>query len=97
MTADALAGDKPTAMVLLKSDSESPSEHLPAIHSMGCPGRVVADRRFPTAAENCWRRPGADSDRRGNPDVFIARAKIVADRCTAPLEVVMDSRRQDWL
>ncbi len=98
MTADALAGDKLIAMVLLKSDSESPSEHLPAIHSMGCLGRVVADQLLPDGRYNLLLRGlGRIRIVEEIPTAQLYRsvqAKIVADRCTSPLEVVMDLRRQ---
>jgi Lon protease-like protein len=44
MTADALATDRLIAMVLLKSGPEV--EKLPALHSIGCLGKIVADQRL---------------------------------------------------
>jgi Lon protease-like protein len=43
MTADALATDRLIAMVLLKSGSE---ERVPALHSIACLGKIVADQRL---------------------------------------------------
>src|SRR5713226_7039685 len=46
MTADALATDRLIAMVLLKSGSEEEGEKLPALHSVGCLGKIVANQRL---------------------------------------------------
>jgi Lon protease-like protein len=45
MTADALATDRLIAMVLLKS-SEGEYEERPALHSIACLGKIVADQRL---------------------------------------------------
>src|SRR5436190_11964798 len=44
MTADALAGDRLIALVLLKPGWEEDYETRPAVHPVACLGRVVADQ-----------------------------------------------------
>jgi Lon protease-like protein len=46
MTADALEGDHLIAMVLLKPGWESEQEKRPAIHTVACLGKIVADQRL---------------------------------------------------
>src|SRR5438876_12325122 len=46
MTADALATDRLIAMVLLKSGPEEEGEERPALHSVACLGKIVADQRL---------------------------------------------------
>lgn len=46
MTADALATDRLIAMVLLQSSSEMEGEEPPALHSIACLGKIVADQRL---------------------------------------------------
>jgi len=46
MTADALAGDRLIAVVLLKPGFEEDDEGRPAVHPIGCLGKIVADQRL---------------------------------------------------
>jgi uncharacterized protein len=46
MTADALAADRLIAMVLMKSGPEGEYEERPALHSIACLGKIVADQRL---------------------------------------------------
>lgn len=98
MTADALAGDKLIALVLLQPGWEKTYESSPQLHSMACLGRVVADQLMPDGRYNLLLR--------GLSRVRIieeapleklyrsAHVEVVADRCTAPLDIVMDLRHQ---
>jgi Lon protease-like protein len=47
MTADALAGDRLIAMVLLKEGVEDAYEAAPPIHTIACLGKIVDDQRLP--------------------------------------------------
>jgi Lon protease-like protein len=46
MTADALAGDRFLAMVLLRPGWETDYEGRPPIYSVACLGKIVADHRL---------------------------------------------------
>ena len=46
MTADALAGDRLLAIVLLRPGWEEDYEGQPAVHPVGCLGKIVADQRL---------------------------------------------------
>jgi len=46
MTADALAGDRLIALVLLRPGWEGEYEDRPAVHPVGCLGKIVADQRL---------------------------------------------------
>jgi Lon protease-like protein len=52
MTADALAGDHLLAMVLLRPGWEHDYEGKPAIYSVACLGKIVADQRLPDGRYN---------------------------------------------
>ncbi|QVL34506.1 LON peptidase substrate-binding domain-containing protein [Telmatocola sphagniphila] len=52
MTADALLGDRLIALVLLKDDWERDYDQNPAIHSMACLGKIVADKLLPDGRYN---------------------------------------------
>lgn len=47
MTADALAGDRLIAMALLRPGYEAEYEGKPAVHPIGCVGRIVAEQQRP--------------------------------------------------
>src|ERR1041384_4418581 len=51
MTADALASDRFIALVLPIPGDEDP-ETPPALHSVGCLGRIVADQKLPDGRYN---------------------------------------------
>lgn len=46
MTADALVGDRLIAMVLPRPGWESDYDRSPALHSVGCLGKIVADQKL---------------------------------------------------
>jgi Lon protease-like protein len=46
MTADALAGDRLITLVLLRPGWEGDYEGRPAVHPIGCLGKIVADQRL---------------------------------------------------
>lgn len=52
MTADALAGDRLIALVLLKPGWEADYEGDPPLHTIACLGRIVADQRLPDGRYN---------------------------------------------
>jgi Lon protease-like protein len=52
MTADALAGDRLIAPVLLRPGWEADYEGRPAVHSVLCLGRIVAEQRLPDGRFN---------------------------------------------
>jgi Lon protease-like protein len=52
LTADLLAGDRLIALALLKPGWEDAYDGRPAIHSIGCLGRVVADQLLPDGRYN---------------------------------------------
>src|SRR5262249_15891298 len=52
MTADALAGDRLIGLTLLQPGWEDEYEGRPAVHSVACLGRVVADQLLPDGRYN---------------------------------------------
>src|SRR5262245_58102592 len=52
MTADALAGDRLIAIVLLKPGWEAEYEGRPTLYPVACLGRVVADQLLPDGRYN---------------------------------------------
>jgi Lon protease-like protein len=52
MTADALAGDRLISMVLLRPGWEESHEARPAVHAIGCLGKIVADQRLENGRYN---------------------------------------------
>jgi uncharacterized protein len=52
MTADALAGDRLVCMGLLRPGWEGDYEGQPAVHPIGCLGKIVADQRLPDGRYN---------------------------------------------
>src|SRR5437762_6507133 len=46
MTADALAGDRLITLVLLRPGWEADYEGRPALHAVGCLGRIVAEQQL---------------------------------------------------
>src|SRR5437763_9199059 len=52
MTADALAGDRLLALVLLRPGWEADYEGRPLLHAMACLGKIVADQRLPDGRYN---------------------------------------------
>jgi Lon protease-like protein len=52
MTADALAGDRLIALALLQPGWEPDYAGSPAIHAVGCIGRIIADQRLPDGRYN---------------------------------------------
>ncbi|HKA08193.1 MAG TPA: LON peptidase substrate-binding domain-containing protein [Gemmataceae bacterium] len=52
MAADALAGDKLIALVLLKPGWEETYDDRPAVHPVACLGRVIGDQQLPDGRYN---------------------------------------------
>src|SRR4051812_1530562 len=52
MTADALAGDRLIALVLLRPGWEAEYEDRPPVHPVACLGRIVADQQLPDGRYN---------------------------------------------
>ena len=52
MTADALAGDRQIALILPKPGWEPHYTGAPALHSVACVGRIVADQQLPDGRYN---------------------------------------------
>jgi uncharacterized protein len=52
MTADALAGDRLIALVLLRPGWEDTYDDIPAVHPVACLGRVVMDQLLPDGRYN---------------------------------------------
>jgi len=52
MTADALAGDRLLTIVLLRQGWEAEYQNRPALHDVGCLGRIVADQRLENGRYN---------------------------------------------
>src|SRR5438128_9189192 len=46
MTAEALAGDRLIAMMLLQPDWEKDYQGAPAVHPVGCLGKIIADQQL---------------------------------------------------
>src|SRR5262249_20115118 len=98
MTADALNGDRLIAMALLKPGWEKFYDTGAALHPIACLGRIVADQLLPDGRYNLLLRglsrvrivEEVPSDKLYRS----ARVELVGDRCTAPLDVVMDLRKQ---
>jgi Lon protease-like protein len=72
MTADALAGDRLIAMVLLRPGWEADYEARPALHSVACLGHIGAEQQLPDGRYNLLLRG-------------LSRARIVAEVPTAKL------------
>src|SRR5438876_8293933 len=52
MTTDALAGDRLIALVLLQPGWEPDYASTPAVHAVGCVGKIVADQALPDGRFN---------------------------------------------
>src|ERR1700752_3118620 len=52
MTADALAGDRLIAMVLLRPGWEADYDGRPPVHEVACLGRIAAEQRLPDGRFN---------------------------------------------
>jgi Lon protease-like protein len=52
MTADALAGDRLLTLVLLRPGWEADYEGKPALHSMACLGKILAEQQLPDGRYN---------------------------------------------
>jgi uncharacterized protein len=67
MAADALAGDKLIALVLLKPGWEETYDDRPAVHPVACLGRVIGDQRLPDGRYNLVLKGLARVQIRGEP------------------------------
>lgn len=98
MTADALAGDKLLAIVLLQPGWEKGYEKRPPIYSTACVGRIVADQQLPDGRYNLLLR-GLSRIRIieeiPSPNPYrSARVELVPDHSATPLHVVMALRKK---
>jgi Lon protease-like protein len=96
MAADALAEDRLIAIVLLQPGWESHYDQRPAIHTMACLGRIVADQLLPDGRYNLLLR-GLSRVRliEEIPSEKLyrsARVELAADHCDVSLEAVMTLR-----
>jgi len=98
LTADALAGDRLIALVLLQEGWEKNYDQAPAIHPIACLGRIVADQQMPDGRYNLLLR-GLSRIRiieeLPDPELTYRRGRVelVADRCDAELDEVMRLRQ----
>src|SRR3954471_8720610 len=94
MTADALAGDRLIALVLLKPGWEDDYDARPAVHPVACLGRVVADQLLPDGRYNLLVRGLSRVRLLGEtPDGKLyrtARAALLADE---PPEALVEAKR----
>lgn len=90
LTARALAGDRLMALVLLKPGWEADYDNRPAVHSVACLGRIVADQRLDDGRYNLLLRGlGRIRIRRELADdepFRTARAELFPDVPPAPSE-----------
>jgi Lon protease-like protein len=98
LTADALAGDKLIALVLLKPGWENNYDGKPAMHSIGCLGRIVAEQALADGRYNLLLR-GLSRMRIG-PEIETdhpyrsARAKLLTDGPLPEVDTAMAMRRE---
>ncbi len=98
LTADALCGDRLIALVLLQSGWEKNYEGEPAIHQVACLGRIIADQLMPDGRSNLLLR-GLSRIRiieeiPSEKAYRSARVELIRDRGDAPVELLMDLRKQ---
>src|SRR5260370_12328092 len=67
MTAEALAGDRLIALVLLKPGWEAASDEQPALHAVACLGKIVADQQLEDGRYNIL-LPGLSRARLQSPE-----------------------------
>ena len=97
MTADALGGDRLIALVLLRN-GETSHEQRPPIHPVACVGRIIADQLMADGRSNLLLR-GLSRIRIieevPNDKLYrSARVELIHDRGDAPVELLMDLRKQ---
>jgi Lon protease-like protein len=94
MTADALAGDRLIAVVLLKPGWEPDYDARPAVHQIACLGRVVAEQLLPDGRYNLLLRGLSRAHLRGEvidaKPYRIARAELFGD---GPLPSAGEAKR----
>lgn len=98
MAEDALEGDRLIALVLLQPGWEPDYENEPPLHPVACLGRIMADQKMPDGRFNLLLR-GLSRIRiiEEVPDDRLyrsAQVELLPDRCTAPLDIIMDLRKQ---
>lgn len=98
LTADALCGDRLIALVLLQAGSEKAVSHDPPIHPVACVGRIIADQLMSDGRSNLLLR-GLSRVRiieeiPSDKLYRSARAELIHDRGDAPVELLMDLRKQ---
>jgi Lon protease-like protein len=96
MTADALAGDKLIALVLLRSGWEEQYDHRPPIHPVACLGRIVADQTLPDGRSNLLLRGIARVRIADEPatkkQYRLARVDVLADVVPDDVDELMNLR-----
>jgi Lon protease-like protein len=96
MTADALAGDKLIALVLLQSGWEENYDQRPPIHSVASLGRIVADQTLPDGRYNLMLRGIARIRIVEEPSTKklyrLARVEVLADIVPDDVEELMGLR-----
>jgi uncharacterized protein len=98
LTADALSGDRLIALVLLQPGSEASVDTPPAIHQVASVGRIIADQLMPDGRSNLLLR-GLSRIRiieeiPSDKLYRSAHAELIHDRGDAPVELLMDLRKQ---
>lgn len=98
MTADALCGDRLMAPVLLQPGWDTTTAKQPAIHQVACVGRIIADQLLSDGRSNLLLR-GLCRVRiiEEIPSEKLyrsARVELIHDRNDAPVEMLMDLRKQ---
>jgi uncharacterized protein len=96
LAAEALAGDRLIAPVLLRPGWEEDYDDRPAIHPVACLGRVIADQLLPDGRYNLVLRGLARVRIREEPDPVkpyrLARAEVLRDGTTGDVDELMTLR-----
>ena len=98
MTADALTGDRLIAIVLLRPGYEAEYEGKPAVHPIGCLGRIVAEQLRPDGRYDMLLR-GISRARFGGEVTSdrlyrTVQAKLLSDGPVPDVETAMALRRE---
>jgi Lon protease-like protein len=97
MTADALSGDRLISIVLLRAGWEAEHQQRPALHSVACLGRIVADHRLEDGRYNLLLRGLARvrmvREIETEKLYRSARVELVADAPAEPPHVQQHLRR----
>lgn len=97
MTADALGTDGLITMVLLKGGPEAEAAESPALHSIACLGKIVADQRLEDGRYNILLRGLSRvrilSEQDTGKLYRNARVELLDDTCSPPFEQAHASRQ----